>query len=743
MRYQARVVRRLRVTSDVRQQSLYAVTLFTGSFLLFLLEPMIARMALPRLGGTPAVWNSALAVFQLLLLGGYCYAHLLGKLAPRVQRTLHLAALGCAAVWLPISLGQRQLPSSTPPVLWVPWLFASAIGPLFFTVAAQAPLLQRWYSLAAPGRNPYWLYAASSLGSFAGLIAYPVLVEPLLGLSDQGRLWTSGYLLLAGLVALCGWHLPKSAERTLGVAGSAPVLGTRLRWIALAAVPSGLILSTTTHLATDIVAVPLLWVVPLGLYLLSFLFAFSERGRVAPLVVRFYPIVLILAATTSFLEGQGTTGPAIASALITLLASSISLHRRLYLARPDQTHITGFYLMIAFGGATGGLFCALVAPIIFDWAYEQPLLIVGAAFLGARRRPPTAFMEPLWSREQRTKTTKIIVAGIIILSVYASGLAVSTAPLLVRLATTLLMALAVAGIGRPLLFGLSVAAVVMSAGGWEALRISTQLHARERSYFSIYTIADRNRTRELISGTTLHGVQRLTPGEERLPTSYYASDSGIGRALTAAPALYGRSARIGVVGLGTGTLACYAQSGQTWRFYEIDPTVVAIATDRRRFTFLSRCAPQARILVGDARVTLAREPAASYDILAIDAFSSDAVPMHLLTIEAMNVYARATTRDGILMMHVSNRFLDLRPIIAAAAEARGWHAAIRDYVPDPQAISQGASRSLWIALSRNDDMLRRLVNAGESRPGDWTDLRHDPEIPAWTDDHASILPVLR
>ena len=706
------------------------------------MQPMVARMALPRLGGTPAVWNSALVVYQALLLGGYLYAHLLGRLRPRTQAAVHLAAFVVAAAWLPIGLRAADLPANANPVLWVPWLFAGSIGPLFLVVAAQAPLMQRWYEQSGEAADPYWLYAASNLGSFTGLIAYPALLEPTLGLHRQSLAWSAGFVLLALLVGACAWRLPRSGSVVVQSTAPPPSLRRRLQWIALAAVPSGLILSTTTHLATDIVAMPLLWVIPLGLYLLSFVIAFSTRGTPALWATRIFPFVLVVAAGTAFLQGAGTTGFAVATALLTLFVAAIALHRRLYLLRPEASGLTGFYLMTALGGVIGGTFCAIVAPVLFDWVYEQPLLIAAAAML-ARPRAPVGLLRRMWRGEAGRSIGAGIAILAVLLTIWTSGLVVPISPLPRLLALIVLVALAVIVMGRPLLFGVTIAALMLGAGGWHTLVTSTRLDARVRSYFGIYTIADRGGTRELISGTTLHGVQRLAPEEQTQPTSYYAPGSGVGRVLGLAPALYGRAARIGVVGLGAGTLACYARPGQDWRFYEIDPAVAAIASDPRRFTFLARCAPDARILLGDARLVLARAAAGSHDVLIVDAFSSDAVPMHLLTVEALDVYGRALAPDGILMMHVSNRFLDLAPVVAAAAARRGWSAAILDYLPDQQALAAGAGRSIWIALGRSGRTFDQVTALGAVGSAPWRPLAAKPGIGAWTDDHASILPVLR
>lgn len=714
---------------------LFVAAILTGSFLLFLVQPMIARMALPRLGGAPAVWNSAMLVYQALLLGGYAYSHALGRLAPRRQGVVHLAVLALAACTLPIGLNAMTLPADAAPELWVPWLLLLSIGPLFFAVSAQAPLLQRWFALRAPGANPYALYAASNLGSFGGLLAYPLIVEPLLGVATQSRLWSAGYALLFLLVLACALRLPPA--RTISPeatpAAPSPPLRAWLRWIALAAIPSGLMLSTTTHLTTDIVAMPLIWVVPLGLYLLSFTIAFSDRGRAAALIAQPLPILLIVGAEIAF--AGGGMNPLFSGGvdLALLFVIAVALHREMYRTRPDASQLTAFYLAMSIGGVLGGLFCALLAPAVFNWVYEHPILIAAAALM-APLRPFSPRIAALQTTPGFGRWAMGLAA---LLAIGTSGLILGLPPLWLTLAVVAVLALlAFVSAGRALPFAAAIAALMLASGGWFTLGQSAAAGERIRSYFGVYTIRDTGGARLLIHGTTTHGIQRREPGREREATSYYAPLSGVGLAMAQA----GPRARIGVVGLGAGTLACYRRPGQDWRFYEIDPAVAAIARDPARFTFLSRCAPDVPVVIGDARLSLSTAPAGGLDLLVIDAFSSDAVPMHLLTREAFAVYARDLTPAGLLMVHISNRFFDLEPVLAAAARADGLHAALRDYTPDAAAFKAGAARSTWVALSRDPASLERLA---KSAPGGWRPLAPRPGFTAWSDEYATVLPLLK
>jgi SAM-dependent methyltransferase len=718
---------------------LFLITVLTGSFLLFLTQPMIARMALPRLGGAPAVWNSAMLVYQGLLLAGYAYAHFLTRLRPRRQAGLHLALFALAALWLPIGLTGATLPADAAAALWAPWFLASSIGPLFFIVSAQAPLMQRWYALESARGDPYPLYAASNLGSFAGLLSYPLLVEPLLSLEQQSLLWSVGYALLVLMVAACALTVPAAAVEAMpAAAGPAPSRRRLLHWAALAAVPSGLMLSTTTHLTTDIVAVPLLWVLPLALYLLSFVIAFAGRRGPADLVVNIAPLFLLVAGGFAFSGGSDQPFFTATLGLFLLLVVAIALHAEMYRLRPEAAHLTAFYLAMAVGGVLGGIFCAILAPSLFDWAYEHPLLIA----VGALLVPQSAFLP--WAERMKPALRWALVLVALALS-WAADMKIgpfgSDAAALAG--SVLISLIALNFIGSRTAFALGVVALMMSYGGWTKLRESRD-GLRTRSYFGIYTVTTRDSppTRQLTHGTTLHGAQNLTPGTETQPTTYYARRSGVGHALASLPMFHGPHPAIGVVGLGTGTLSCYALPGQDWRFFEIDPAIVRIASDTRRFTFLSRCAPQARVVLGDARLSLARQPAARFDLLAVDGFSSDAIPIHLLTREALQVYRRALKPDGLLLVHISNRYLDLEPVLAAAAKRDGWHAAVLDYAPGLQDEVRNVSRSIWVAMANDRDTLLTLGIASGEDAHLWRPLRQRPGFPGWTDDYASILPVL-
>ncbi|WIW89840.1 fused MFS/spermidine synthase [Sphingobium sp. V4] len=731
----------------MRTRPRYVVTICAGSFLLFLVQPMIARMALPRLGGAPSVWNSAMLVYQALLLAGYAYAHWLGRFGVRRQAMIHLGLFLVCAIFLPIGLAAWQPPAGMEPAFWVLWLLGASIGPLFFVVAAQAPLLQRWFAIADRS-DPYPLYAASNLGSFAGLIAYPLLVEPLLTLKAQSILWSLCYGALFFLVYASARRLPpdgRMATEAVEASPPPPDGRTMLHWTALAAVPSGLMLATSLYLTTDIVAMPLLWVLPLGLYLLSFSLAFAVGRRPAELCVLIAPIILLIGACIAFTGGVKFPVFVALGILVVLFVTAVALHARLYELRPAPVHLTRFYLIMSVGGMVGGLFCALLAPLIFDWTYEYPILLVAAALLLPPREPFLRLPRLLWEDPRRRVWlgALILVAGLL-LSVIGGGMVMPEwkSPAIKTASFLTIIALGIAALGHRLLTAGLLLYLMLCLSGWEKLAQSLTPGMLTRSYFGVYGVADRGATqRILFHGTTLHGIQDRTPGREREPTSYYAPDSGVGLALRHAASLFGPGSRIDVVGLGAGTLACYIQPGQTWRFYEIDPAMVDIARDPAHFSFLSRCQPRAAIVVGDARMTLARQAAGGADLLVIDAFSSDSIPVHLLTREALAIYGRRLAPDGLLLIHISNRYLDLRPVIAADATAEGWQARLRHYRPDPKDAKRHYAASVWIALSRDGTQLDRLARA--SGAASWQPLPARPGFSVWSDDHASILPILK
>ena len=721
---------------------LFTVTILTGSFLLFLIQPMVARMALPRLGGAPNVWNSAMLVNQALLLAGYYYAHRLSRLPLRRQAVIHLGLFALCALTLPVSLANLAPPSPGNEAWWVPLLLALSIGPVFFAVSAQAPLMQRWYAAHSDAGQPWALYAASNLGSFGGLIAYPLLAEPWLALRLQAWVWSTGYVLLLGLIVLCvraRWHAIEAPGTIIpDTAGPSPIPRPTLGlWIVLAAVPSGLMLSTTTHLTTDIFAMPLLWVLPLGVYLLSYTFAFADRRGPARVISGLAWLgLLTVGGMAAVSYGWMGLVPLVCSVVLLFLVCT-ALHARLYDARPEPAQLTSFYLAMSAGGALGGIFTALIAPLAFDWVWEYPLLMFAAAMLLPRgvlpdwRRVPG--LEP--ALRWLALGGLIFAGGLLVWWLYQANLFVETRPQRWPLA----LGLGAIGLAlvpwRGLVLAL-LAGVMLAQGGYDTL-VDSRAGLRTRSYFGIYTVRNypKDQLRTMLHGTTLHGEQSTDPARSRTPLAYYGPGSGAAIVFSRAHDLFGARPRIGVLGLGTGTLTCFAQPSEDWTVFEIDPAVVKLSRNGT-FTYLQLCTPQVRIALGDARLELAKTPRGSFDLLAIDAFSSDSVPMHLFTHEAFGVYLDALSPKGVMMVHISNNFIDLEPALAAELKSRGLAAAVRD--DNPQRDTDYWATT-WVAVSRDPAQIAAIKAAV---PGaEWR--QPGPPAPAvWHDDYASFLPYV-
>jgi spermidine synthase len=729
---------------------LFGATIFVGAGLLFLIQPMFARMALPLLGGAPAVWNTAMVFYQAVLLVGYAYAHVTTRwLGPRRQAGLHVAVLLLPLVALPIALPAGwSPPGDTSPVPWLLALLAVAVGLPFFAVSATSPVLQAWFAATEhrAARNPYVLYAASNVGSLLALLAYPLIVERLLHLKAQSRLWAWGYggfVVLAAACAIVLWRARTGRAEELGRDSTAipppgvgldgadrPVtLARRARWVALAAVPSSLMLSVTTYLSTDIAAIPLLWIGPLAIYLLTFALVFGRR-RLVPhrvwvelLPVALLPLVLVLVA-----RANEPLALVIPTHLVVFFVAAMVCHGELAQDRPDPRHLTAFYLWIAVGGVLGGAFTALVAPRVFNSVLEYPLVLALLPLLPAR--PASAWQ----GRSRRLLDVVLplglgVVAAELILMLERSGRTESVGP-----AVGLLVLVCLTFGRRPLRFALGLAALLLAGTlhhGEEG-----QLLFAERSFFGVSRVT---RTRDgqyqmLLHGTTLHGMQALAPERRREPLTYYHAMGPLGQVFPALDAQAPRRA-IAVVGLGAGSVACYGKPGQRWTFYEIDPTVFRIARSPRFFTFLRDCPPKQFVILGDARLTLARAPDSTYDLIVLDAYSSDAPPLHLLTLDAVRLYLTKLAPGGVLVLNISNRHLVLEPVVGAIARAAGLVARTRSD-PDVAAAERlaGKVESQWVVMARRAEDLGALVDDPL-----WKAPAAPPALAPWTDDFASLL----
>lgn len=729
---------------------LFIITVLTGSFLLFLIQPMFARMALPKLGGSPSVWNVAMLFYQAVLLGGYVYAHALQSFPLKTQIIVHAALFLAAIAFLPIATASwLPDPGSTQPTLWLLALLAVSIGPVFFVVSAQAPLMQAWFARSddPDALHPFFLYAASNLGSLSALLAYPLLVETTTRLKLQGIGWAVGYLILMMLTVAAGVAASRRQAPPRSLNRPRITWRQRARWTVLAFVPSGLLLSTTTHLTTDVMAMPLLWVVPLAVYLASFILVFGKNGeRDTRIAVGSAPALLLLLGATTFVTiGTAALYFAVIGVLL-LFVVSVALHGTLVAEKPDAADLTEFYLWMSVGGALGGLFCAIIAPVIFDWGYEHPILLVAAALL-IPASPLNAFTARLWAVGTNSAVVLRYAAPVIALALSLhAAIYVQSQTDIVGAALLALLIFSALAIGQPLHFAWAMLMLILALGGWRQITGKDGPIDRTRSFFGIYTVLDNQHLglRQLLHGTTLHGVQSLVPALATRPSSYYAPKSGAGQIFSAAPALFGSNARLAFVGLGTGTLACYAQPGQHWTAFEIDPAMEAIARNPKLFSYIAKCKPDMPVVLGDARLMLEKTAPASFDILAIDAFSSDAIPLHLMTKEAFVIYQRALSPDGILLVHITNRFLALEPVVAAIASETGWAMTVRNYQPqNNQPRGSFDSESRWLALTRTPKRMAQILATMPDNGADWAPPAANSRQTVWSDDFASILPAIR
>jgi hypothetical protein len=723
----------------------FAATIFLSAFLLFSVQPVFAKMVLPKLGGSPSVWAVSMCFFQAVLLAGYCYAHALNRYAPgRQGAMIHLALMALAILALPFGLPANAAPPAGDAYLWLIATLAAGVGIPFFMVSANAPLLQSWFARSGHphAADPYFLYGASNFGSLLALLSYPVLIEPNLGLSAQAGVWTTGFVMLAALIAMsaiAALVLPANADAATPVAQArqlAPLSARqRAKWVALAFVPSGLLTAFTTHLTTDIASAPFLWVLPLAAFLATFIVVFRDEPLVpdhyiantmAPLVV-----MALLALTMPPSEGNLSM---VAFSALAFLVVTLHCHRELYKRRPDAGHLTEFYLWMSLGGVLGGMFASLLAPQIFNTVLEYPLLYIAAM----------ACQPGLWQRPDAAQARAFGRLAV------AAGAVVTTAALL---------AAAYPGITEHIL-KLTIMAAAVGAAVWrlDARRSALMCIAAfaclmtiskgivplssERSFFGVVHVAPdgEGRFRAMLHGTTLHGAERVLADDgskvtHPQPITYYHASAPLARGIELARAATGRdgaSFSVGVVGLGVGAMACHARANEHWRFYEIDPLVVKVASNPKNFTYLSRCPPSDGIIVGDARLTLEAESKARFDYLVIDAFSSDAVPVHLMTREAIAMYLDLLKPSGVLSLHVSSRFMDLPNVGSiTAGSLPGVHVAV---VETRFALSSlDVMNSKVVFVSRSEGAIKKALALPGAR------LPMALPITPWSDDYSDVM----
>jgi len=709
---------------------LFAGTLALSAALVFAVQPLLGRLILPYYGGVSTVWNTLMLFFQAVLLLGYLNAHLAVRyLSGRGQLAWQLLLFMVAGLALPVALPGHWSPAADlPPAASLLLVLAKTVGLPFLALASTAPLLQAWYAGRDEKHDPYFLYAASNIGSLVGLISYPLLAEPQLGLGMQGVVWSYLYAGLACAVLACGRFLVQGpriilSSHRIEAAGPPVAWSRRALWVALAFVPSTLLLAVTQHISTDIASMPLLWIVPLLIYLLTFVVAFMRQRPVSTaFLARLVPYVVL-----GYFVLEGLAAPNLWPNLIfhlpLLAILALYCHSELYDLRPVAGRLTEFYLCLSLGGVLGGVFNALLAPAIFSDITEYPLAIGFATCLWALRQTG---VKPRYREIAAAVGLFVVIhfgqqelAGMILVAMLGLRLGVA--------------AVTLALLRRPT--GMALAVIALLAGNDVNLGRQTEV-ARFRSFFGVHRLEfdPASKVISMIHGSTIHGAQSTEPARSRWPLAYYSRSGPAGQVFAA---LDDSLHRIGVIGLGSGALSCYAHDGQEWVFFEIDPAIVETARNSKYFTYLRDCQPSARIELGDGRLKLAAEQDASFDLIVIDAFSSDSVPLHLLTREAMQVYLAKLRPHGKLLFHLSNRNLDLANVLAGLAEDADLIAKLQFYRASESEVAQHISNSNWMILGRRSEGLGEFA-----KDPAWKDQGAKPGARLWTDDYANVLSAI-
>jgi hypothetical protein len=744
----------------------FTATTFLSALLLFAIQPMFAKMVLPVLGGSPSVWSVSVFFFQAALLAGYLYAHLLINKAPaHLTGIIHLAVCVLALVCLPIGMATWVgEPPQGEPYLWQLAMFTASIGLPFMAVSANAPLLQAWFARSGhpDARDPYFMYAASNLGSLIALLGYPFILEPAFGLSQLSHLWAYAYVLLVLAIAV-SFFLMRGAQaggvpETAAQPGAgetvsqaaAPTWIDRLSWIGLAFVPAALLTAFTVHVTTDVASAPLLWVGPLALYLLTFVLVFRDTSLISRETILFLHLVALVIALIALSFQTHDWFILIGTGVMVFFTTAMLAHRTLYEARPAPAYLTEFYLWMSFGGALGGMFTALVAPRLFSEIYEYPLLLA----LSMACRPGA--LSFLFSRDRQKLKDELVVlwliaaVGVLIIWWLPTLAGYVRLPLwILRVGATPMVVMVLAAI---LLVNVLHAPRQLVAAGLMCLALVTLPSAvrqadsqiTQRSFFGVYRVADTpDGYRTLVHGTTLHGAQRVHDEEGKevedlVPTTYYYPGSPMGRTIAKRREILGKEkGRYGIVGLGTGSSSCHKQEGESWKFFEIDPVVIKIASNPKNFTFISKCQPDIDIAVGDARLTIAKEPDSSFDLFIIDAFTSDAIPVHMLTKEAVQLFLDKLKPDGVVLLHTSNRYLDLNSVLGAIQKQLPEGTA-GIAMQDAGGEGYGESGSTVVIFAKSEGALQpyRTMEGAldlDDGSGGGAPLR------AWTDDYSDIL----
>ena len=734
---------------------IFTATIFLSATLLFSVQPMFTKLILPLLGGASNVWNTAMVFFQAMLLGGYVYAHLVSKYLPvKAQIAVHACVTAAGFIFLPLAVpADIVLPESGMPTFWLLGLFGMTVGLPFFALSANAPLLQRWFSLTdhRDANDPYFLYSASNAASLIILCAYPFIIEPNTRLGGQTFCWMVGYVALFIMLGLTAFFLLRRLatpiSKTVAVTKSAIESGSKQKafWIFLAFIPSSLMLGVTSFMTNNIASTPFLWIMPLALYLLTFVIVFARKPMVsAQGLSKLFPWVVIvgfLLIAPNYPIGiagiQINTSPPpilkIPLLLMVYFLISLYCHAILVEKRPAASGLTEFYILMSFGGVLGGIFNALIAPVIFNAVYEFMLVLALVLFLR-----PTGIEMP----KAGDKPWNLLVIGVVAAAINAGvQLAYGSDVSLVIFISAAIIAIScmrfdfskILKVG--MLAGLAIVAIIFDLFGSESLY-------KDRSFYSLLAVREdqsvHGKIHKFVHGDTFHNYQLREPALQTVPTSYYLEGGSIHVSIERLREVLGGNIDVAVVGLGAGAMVCYEQPGDKWIYFEIDPAVVELARNTEFFSYIESCAPDADIRIGDARQKLNDVPAKSLDMIVIDAFSSNSIPAHLVTREALALYRSRMTAEGLVFFHTSNKMLDVTSVVARLAEDAGLTARYIeiDEFPDNPYAEYG-SRATGILMGPEEIM--QSVTAGETRYSNWTPSRH---VKVWTDDYSSILGTL-
>lgn len=730
----------------------FTAALLMNAVLLFSVQPLVGKLLLPLLGGTPAVWNTCQLFFQATLLLGYGYAHLSTRWLPApVQRGIHGVLLLVPLAVLPMALAPGAMPpTESSPIPWLLLQLAMVAGLPFLVISTGAPLLQHWFSRSGhpEAHDPYFLYAASNVGSLVGLLAYPLFVEPRWNLAGQAELWSWGYRLVVLLVLLCLFLVgsgrgqsavpedasgPGPASALAAEAAPAPTWTDVGAWLAASLVPSSLMLGVTTYITTDVAAIPLIWVVPLALYLLTFVLAYARKPPYRPeWVSRLLPYFLLPVAISS---RQMTSWMWVPVHLGVFFLGALACHDALARRRPAARYLTGYFFWVSLGGVLGGACNGLVAPLVFDTVLEYPLMLVACCFF----RAPLDLDESPEARRQ--DWLRPLGLGLWVMASHLALSATGTRGLTAMVVLFGLPALlCFSFLARPLRFALGYAVLTLAGSSYMDLSLGRLLHV-ERNFFGVKRVlrAFDSPTHILVHGNTRHGTQSQTPEHRDTPLAYYHPTGPAGQVLELLQAR-GGAQRVGLVGLGAGALLTYARPGDRYILFEIDPGVVAIAENPEFFQFLPDRRDRYRMVLGDGRLTLGHEPDASFDVLVLDAFSSDSVPSHLLTREALALYLRKLRPGGVLLFHISNRFFRFPGLLARLASEVPLEIRVcKDAVRVGSELERlGKTSSVWAVLARDGSWFAKLPGAER-----WETPEAPADLPAWSDDFSNILVLLR